>query len=276
MFRSLVILVLLSLFSYSLCAGTIIDIKDQRGQQTQFLSDGKMGRMNSAGDTTYMIVDYADQSIKVVMPGRKQVLDLGGEMPALGLGGTPPEKVALTVKEVGDGPEIAGYETQEFRLSVGNESCGTVLASKEALEDTGLDQMFRILQKVAEKTSRAMAGLQPNVSACERAKTNTADHIEQMGAPLRSLDQKGNLEVEVTKIQTNVTLPPDTFVLPPEYKVISAAEKMKQVESQIRSGVEKKMPEMQKMLEKMQKSGKMTPEAAEQMKQMMKNYKPQE
>lgn len=279
MLRSIAFLQLFSLISFTLHAGTIVDIQNQKKQQTQFLSDGKMGRMNSAGDRTYMIVDYTDQSIKVVMPKRSEVLDLGGEMPSLGLGGTPTEKVALIVEAEGEGPEVAGYATQKFKLSVNGESCGVAFASKEAMEDTGMDQMFKTLQKVAEKTSQAMGALQPDISPCERAKTNTANHIETMGAPLRSLDEKGNVEVEVTRIQTDISLPPDTFVIPAEYKVVSAADKMRQVESQLRSGVEKmqkNMPEMEKMLEEMERSGKMSPESMKNMKKMMKQYQPQQ
>lgn len=256
--------------------GTLVDFRDRSGADSQFLSDGKMGRLNLAAGKTYIILDFANQGMRGVLPERREVLDMSGEIPSLGFGGPAPSKTALTVEPEGEGPEVAGYETQQYKLSVNGEFCGTVFASTDAMQDTGLDQMFSALQRVAERTSKTMAGLQSAMTPCQRGKTNTFDHIARIGAPLRSLDEKGKVDVEVTRIQTDFDLPPDTFDIPSEYKVVTVADKMKEVQAQLRSQLQQlqsNMPETEKKLAELQKSGKLSAESVEKLKRFLKQYK---
>ena len=275
--RPIVFLTVLSLFSSTVFAGTIVDFRDQKGQDSQFLSEGKMGRLNMAGGKGYIILDYDQQSMKAVVPEHRKILDMNGDIPALSLGAQPLEKTPLTIEPDGDGPEIAGYETLKYKLSVNGEFCGTAFASREALEETGMDKMFKALQRMAEQTMKSVAAMQTAMSPCERGLSNTFEHIESIGAPLRSLDKTGKVEVEVTRIQTDVSLPDDTFVIPSDYAVVNVAEKMKKVESQLRTQLQKlqqNMPETEKKIADLQKSGKLTPEAAAKLKQLLQQQSP--
>ncbi|MCI0654820.1 MAG: CDK5RAP3 family protein [Methylococcaceae bacterium] len=279
MIRGIAGFTLFAWFSVTAFGGALVDFRDRSGQDSQFLSDGKMGRLNLAGGKTYIILDFAKQSMKGVLPEHKEVLDMGGGIPSSGLGGPAPEKSAMKVEPEGDGPEVAGYETQRYKLSVNGEFCGSVFASTEAMEDTGLDQMFRALQRVAERTVKSMPGVQSAMTPCQRGKTNTFDHIASIGAPLRSLDDKGEVDVEVTRIQTDFSLPPDTFAIPNDYKVVSVADKMKQVQAQLRSQLQKlqnNMPETERKLAELQKSGKLSRESVQKLKHLLKQYQSQQ
>ncbi|MGH8558882.1 MAG: hypothetical protein ACRESZ_15805 [Methylococcales bacterium] len=251
MFRGIVRLVFFTLFSFAVYGGTIVDIRNKNGRDSQFFSDDRMARLDTTDRKTYIIMDYAKQSVKVVMPDRLEVLDMSGEIPSLGFGGSAPDKTALRIEAEGDGPEIAGYRTQQYKLSRNGEFCGTVFASRQALEDTGTDQTFSILRKVADKLTNTIASLLFAINPCQRAMTNSLDKVTSIGAPLRGLDQNGKVDIEITRIQTNVGLPPDTFAIPNKYKVVTADQKMQQVELKIRSGMRNllKNPGMKKMLD---------------------------
>lgn len=270
MIRGSLLLAVLTLISIDVYCGTIVDFRDQSGRNGQFLSDGKMGRLNTGNGKTYMIVDYASRSMKVVMVQQQQVLDLGDAISAPDPSGPAADKPVLTFEAEGDGPVVAGYPTKQYKLLVNGEFCGQIFGSTQALEDSGLDRMFNVLRTVAARSSRAVAG----VSACKRGKINLFDQFASIGAPLRTLDEKGQAETEVTGIQTGAKLAPDTFVIPREFKVVSA-EQMKQAEAQLRAGLQKmqeNMPEMERKLAEMQKNGKVSPETVEKLKQLMKQY----
>jgi hypothetical protein len=250
MVRGFAWFMLFAVLSGMVCGGTLVDVRDRNGRDSQFLTDGKMARLNMAGGKTYLVLDYADQSMKAVTPETREVLDLSGEIPSFGLGG-PIEKTAMTVEAEGDGPEVAGYATQQYKLSVHGEFCGTAFASKQAMKDAGLDQMFKALQKIAERTASSLAGAMSAMSPCQRGKTNMFDHVASIGAPLRSLDEKGQTDVEVTRIQTDISLPPDTFAIPNEYKVLSLADKMKQQLSIQLRKLQENMPESAERLKRL-------------------------
>ncbi|MGR9107656.1 MAG: hypothetical protein ACU843_12065 [Gammaproteobacteria bacterium] len=277
MVRGFVCLIFLTLLSLSVQGGVIIDFRDKSGRDSQFLSDDQTGRLNLAGGQGYILLDYATQGMRAVIPERKQVIELSGELPSLGLGGTAPEKTPLTVDPEGEGPEILGYDTQRYRLSVNGEFCGTVFTSTKALADTGLDHMFRALQKLAERTMKSMGALQNQMSTCQRGLNNTIDHIPTIGAPLRSLDKNDKIDVEVTHIQTDATLAADTFSVPEDYAMVNFSEKMKQVESQLQTQLQKlknNLPETEKKLADLEKNGKISPQVAEKLRLLLNQQEP--
>ncbi len=275
MLRGSAWLVLLTLFSINVYCGTIIDFRDPSGKDGQFLSDGKMGRLNTKDGTTFVIVDYAKQSMKVVSAQHRQVLDMTDAIASKGPAQPAADKPALSFETDGDGPVVAGYNTTQFKLLVNGQFCGTIFGSKQAMDDSGLDQMFTLLRKVAEQSAGAIAAAQSGANPCIRGKTDIFGQLSSIGAPLRTIDENGRIESEVTGIRKDVILPSDTFVIPSEYTVVSAAEQMKNVELQLRAELQKmaeNMPETEKKLAELQKNGKMSPETVAKLKQLMKQY----
>ena len=268
------ILIAISLvfFSVSLSADTIVTIKNEKGQKTSFMSDGKQGRMDTGDGDSYMIINYANQSIQVVMPSKSQVLDMSDGMPGMGMNvGKPPEKIRMKIKAVGIGPKIAGYPTKTYRLSAKGENCGTLYTSKAAMNDSGMKKMFSAMRNMAEKSRQSMGALAGMMTKCQQAKLSMADTANVIGAPLRTIDKQGRVLSEVMSINKKAKLPAGTFTIPANYKVVSMADKMSEGQA-ARSKAMGGMPDMGKMMQQMQKSGRMTPEMIEQMKQMQEMY----
>lgn len=258
----------LSLVSSTLYAGTVVDIKNKNGQTTQFQSTETRGRLNSANEGSYVVIDYPQQKILIVMPDQKQILLIDGTAPLFDNASTK-ETVNSEVRKVGDGPDVAGYSTREYQILAGGEVCSTVFGSEDAMTATGMRQMFDALQKVASQSTRMMKQFKPDSSPCDQAKAEIVTHIGQIGAPLRSLDAQGNPDVEITRIQTDVDLPAETFSVPAEYPVVSISDKVKQAREQI----QKQIPKMEQMIRQMEAGGTVDPASIEKMKKMMQQYK---
>ena len=58
------------------------------------------------------------------------------------------------------------------------------------------------------------------MSICMQANFKIAQHIREIGIPMRMLKANGKLENEIKSIQTNVTLADEIFEMPRSYKLI--------------------------------------------------------
>lgn len=253
----------------SASADTLVRIKDGQGQKTHFMSNGEFGRMNIAGDDQYMIIHYASQSVKMVMPSQRQVLDMSGGIPSMG--GKAPEKVDMQIKAISGSPKIAGYVTRAYQLSANGENCGTLYASKKAMNGSNMRKMFSALQNMAEKSRQRMGAFSGMLTQCQRAQMSMSNSLSKVGAPLRMKDSRGKIQSEVLSIDKNATLRAGTFTIPANYKVINMADQMRQGQA-AQKKAQQGMPDMGKMMQEMQKSGGMTPEMMEQMKKMRKMF----
>ncbi|MBL4762512.1 MAG: hypothetical protein JKY93_07430 [Gammaproteobacteria bacterium] len=263
------------LLSASVSADTLVKIKNEQGKTASFMSNGQYGRMHTAGEDSYMIIHYASQRIQVIIPAQGQVLDMSGAMPDLGLAsmgmaGKAAEKITMRVKAINGSPKIAGYVTRAYQLSANGENCGTLYASKAAMNDSGMRKMFNVMRNMMEKSQQSMAAFAGMLTQCQRAQMSISDNLSRLGAPLRMQDSRGHIQSEVLSITKNAKLPVGTFTIPASYKVVNLAGPMKQGQA-VKNNA---MPDMGKMLQQMQKSGRMTPEMIKQMKQMQEMFQP--
>jgi hypothetical protein len=255
--RILSILIGVLLNSSILMAGTIVEIKN-KDMTTTVLTDGKKARMNSGGDD-YVIVDYANNSVKVVDTKKRQVMSL--DIEDLPKSGNPP-KIHTAVKNLGSGPVIAGYKTQKFNYTVNGKSCGLIYGSKDVYQLEGIKKLLNAMNTIAERQQAIMGGFAGMIDDCTLADMEMIDHVATTGVPMRTVD-KDKVDSEIQSIKLDVALPADTFTIPASYKTVTMKEEMQ--------GIEKDMT-------KMQQSGQMSPEMVEQMRQaqeMMKQYQQQ-
>ena len=273
--RTLSILVGVLLNSSILMAGTIVDIKN-KDMTTTVLTDGKKARMNSGGDD-YVIVDYANYSVKVVDTKKRQVMSLNIE--DLPKGGNPP-KIHTAVNSLGSGPVIAGYKTQKFSYSANGKSCGFIYGSKDVYQLEGIKKLLDAMNTIAGRQQAIMGGFAGMIDDCTLADMKMMDHVATTGVPMRTVD-KDKVDSEIQSIKLDVTLPADTFTIPASYKTVTMKEEMQVIEkdmTKMQQQMQQYQPQMQEMMRQMQQSGQMSPEMMEQMRQaqeMMKQYQQQ-
>ena len=262
-----------------LMAGTIVEIKN-KDAMTTILTDGKKARMNSGGDD-YIIVNYLNNSVKVVDTKQRQVMSL--DIEDLPKGGTPP-KVNTVVKSIGSGPVVAGYKTQKFSYTVNGQPCGQIFGSKEVYQLDDIKDLFNAMGIIAERQQAIMGGFAGMIDDCSLGDMKIAEQVNTIGVPMRTIEN-GRVDMEIQGIKLDVNLPADTFVIPASYEKVTMKEEMKNIEKemakmqqhkpQMQEMMRQHEPQMQEMMKQMQQSGQMTPEMMEQMRQaqeMMKQY----
>jgi hypothetical protein len=233
--RKLLTLVVLGAFNSH--AATMIEVKTPEGQ-TKVYRDGARSRMDT-GDG-YMVVDSKAETMVMVMPSQRRVLDMSAMLktPPPAAAGASPLKIAFTKQ--GSGPRIAGYTTTQYRYSANGKACGTVLASAQALKDSGLQETFDIMQRMSARADAIMTAFSPGIDPCQRAGTRFSEHAEGIGVPMRITATDGTLVSEIVRIEKDAKLPPDAFAIPAGYQVQDTGQLMRQ------------MPNVQEMMQQMQ------------------------
>jgi len=257
----------LCLFGNTAIAATLIEVTSQNGGQTQVMMDGSKSRIDMGERQGYVLIDYKKQTMYAVIPEKRQILDMGGDMPSMG--GKPAPKIKTELVLNGSGPTIAGFPTKKFTLKAEGKVCGTLFGSKAAMETTGINKLFKSMKTMADKQRAAMGGYAAMIDVCTRANMDFASQGEKAGVPMKMLNANGKITSEIKSINTNASLPADAFVLPSGYQTITMAEQMnsaKQGMGQSMNNGRGQMPDMQHMMKQMQQSGRMSPEAIEQMK----------
>ena len=133
--------------SLTASADTVIEFKYD-DKLSQFLTNGKMARINSRGSDDYMIVNFNTRSIYSVAPKDKQITSLSSS--AVSTSSFKAPEIRSEIKPAGPGPVIAGYKTNKYRLSADGDFCGNLFASKEALTGSPVENMFGTLKAMTE------------------------------------------------------------------------------------------------------------------------------
>jgi len=211
-------------------AATRIDIKNPEGVATVYI-DGARSRMDN-GEQGYMILDSQANSMQLVMPAQRQVIDMSF---ALHVPQPGSESVKLNFTKTGTGPRIAGYETSRYNFSADDQQCGSLLGSTAALKDAKLGEALEMMEKMA-KRSAAMVSSFRAVAPCERATTALSQYAAEVGLPMRVTIGKQVLS-EIVRLEPDARLPPNTFTVPAGYQ--------RQNPAQMMQGAQRLMQQMQ-------------------------------
>ncbi|MFT5657095.1 MAG: hypothetical protein ACI9KN_000367 [Gammaproteobacteria bacterium] len=249
-----------------------IEIRDGDGRNSTVSSNGKQARMSDARESTYLVIDYSSGLFSLVDPQRRQVMQASAASFA-GLADAG-NKVKINLINQGPGPQIAGFATQKFSLSANDKHCTTLFGSKAVLEKKGLSELMDVMNRFQQQSQRMMGGFRNTKNICTQAQLQMAETYQTTGAPLRILDEHGQLESEVTGIDSNKSVSSDYYDIPANFDVVNIGDQMKQ-SGQAMQGIVDEMPDMNAIMQQLQQSGEVTPEMIEQMKKMKQRLKQQ-
>ena len=271
------ILCLLILMSaQALKAATVIEVKSN-SELTTVMTDGQFARMNMPGDE-YVIVDYRQQTVKVVNPQNQKVMVLEGGKTAAGNNGP---QVHTAIQNLGAGITIAGYPTQKYAYSANGQTCGVIYGSMDVYQQQGIKELFLAMDTMIDQQRAVLGGLAGMIDDCTLAQMDVGDHVRAVGVPMRT-EKNGRIESEIKSIRQGVTLPADTFVIPASYKTMTMLDQISaaanglanmQHQSTQNQDIQNQPPQSQQMMR--QQSGQLSPEMLEQMRrgqQMMRQY----
>lgn len=257
-----------ALLSPALMAGTIIEIQSKNERSTVF-TDSQQARMDIGG-SEYIIVNYENNSIKVVSPQQQQVILLDANGPATG-NKTP--QVRTAVNNLGTGRVVAGYDTQKFAYSANGKSCGVIYGSKSAYQAKGVKELLSAMKTLMQRQSEVLGGFASMIDDCTLADMNVSDHVSIIGVPMLT-ERNGRIETEIKSIKTDVALPENIFVVPASYKTASLLDQMMSA-AQAMGRVQQQLQQNPQMQHRMPQSGQLPPEVLEQMRraqQQMQQY----
>jgi hypothetical protein len=230
------LLIALTLAAFHVQAATLIEVKSSQGQ-SKVWRDGSLSRMDT-NDGGYMVVDSKAETMFVVMPKDRRVMDMSGLLRAPGLAGGNGIKVVFSKQ--GNGPRIAGYTTTQYSYTANGKACGSVLASPQAMKDTGLQDTLDMMQRMATRADALMSAFNSKADPCQRAGTQLSEYAATIGAPMRITATNGQLISEIVRIDKNASLPPDAFAIPEGYQVVNTGQMLRQ------------LPNLQDMMQQMQ------------------------
>jgi len=256
------------LFSSVSLAGTVVEIQNNNELAT-VLTDGQQARINMSG-AEYAIVDYKNQSVKVVDPKKQQVMLLNVKTMTGGKQSAP--VMRTSVDRLGNGQLIAGYKTQKFGYSANGQQCGVVYGSWDAYEVKGIRELLSAMRTMMEQQQAMLGGFAALIDDCILADMKISDHVKTIGVPMRT-EKNGKVDTEIKSIKVDVDLPADVFTIPASYKTVTLQEQMSGMNNMVGA-----QPQAQQMMQQMQQSGQLSPQAMEQMRgaQGMKQRYPQQ
>jgi len=243
----------------TLPADTVIELNSHHEAAT-FMSNGKKARINTRGKSEYMIVDFASRTIYAVRPDEHQVINLNKSVPALSDNEPPEMKLAFVPS--GNGPVVAGYATKSYRYSADGQDCGTIHASKEALNGTSIGSMLDAMNDMAENTRKSLGGFAAVIPPCQLASMSLGTQVSRIGAPLQTLNTHGEIQSAVDSIRKNVDVDAHNYELPADYQ---PADNGDRVADARKMNPEPDQPQHQEMIRQLQRSGRLPPDAVEQM-----------
>lgn len=218
-------------------AATLVEVKHAEGL-SRIYREGPAARLEMPGERGFVLMDSSKQTLFVVMPAQQMALDLSDTLKN-GTAG-PGSPVSASFSKEGGGPTIAGYRTYRYSYSVQGTRCGTVFASKEALDHAGMQDLFAMMERMAGQAQAVASAFTSNTDPCQQADHKLGEKVQSVGAPMRVLDPAGTVVSEITRIDRNASLPANAFVVPPGYRVQNASQML-----QLLPGVQQLMQQIQ-------------------------------
>ena len=202
-------------------AATLVEVKHAEGL-SRLYREGPAARMEMPGERGFVLMDSSRQTLFVVMPEQRMALDLSDTLNSDASRADSP--VNATFSKEGGGPTIAGYRTYRYSYTVQGTRCGTVFASKEALEHAGMQDLFAMMERMASQAQAVASAFVSSTDPCQQADHKLAKKVQSVGAPMRVLDPGGAVVSEITRIDRNAALPPNAFAIPAGYRVQNASQ----------------------------------------------------
>lgn len=255
MLRQLVFAIL-TVTAGTLQAAALVEMKTQEGM-TRIYSEGTQARMD-VGNGSYMLIDSKASTLFVIMPDKQRAMDMSHLL------NNPPARTReditdLNLEKQGNGPRVAGYSTERYRYTAGGKSCGDLLSSREALDDSGLQQAFDTLQRLSAHADAIMQQFARRDDPCQQVGNSFATRIREVGIPMRVTLADGTLLSEIVRLETNASLPANAFDVPAGYTRINAGAMVDQAQRQLR---------------RLQESGQIPPHLLEQIRELQRRQQP--
>ncbi len=242
-------------------AATVIESRESGGNTGRISIEGEWVRFDDAGGSGqgYLLMNAKQRRFYIVDPREQAIIEFTSRSERDKRGDRKVE-----FRDIGEGPEIAGFPTRKYELVVDGKGCGQRLMSQQAAEIADLQRLLAAvggLNPEAFMPEDMVQGFRDRTDPCDMAELQMDEKTRiGLGFPMKSMDGEGNTESEILSIRENVKIDSELFELPDDYTRTSVKEMME--------GMRREMENNRQQLEQMMKQ--MSPEERARMEQMMK------
>ncbi|SEH04506.1 hypothetical protein [Candidatus Venteria ishoeyi] len=224
--------------------------KEVKTFKQTMLVEGLKGRMNGAlPNGQYVLMDVGAGKTFMVNPKEKMVIDMSTppQMPKMPkqLKQAPADKPAAKSEliKVGAGPEIAGYPTTHYQVKADGKLCADQYVSEPALKVKHLKHFMESMGKMNAERKKAV-GAMPfmKMNPCFIVAEEVAGDLLAKGIVLRTQSPDGNRDFEVLKIQTDVSVPANDFIIPTGFEIATPQQMMQRAMQRMNQQMQKNMP----------------------------------
>jgi hypothetical protein len=201
-------------------AATLIEHVESEGGTMKIWFQGAKMRMDTE-EGAYMLMDWETNKMYIVSPEEGMAMDMSHIMAAKSKGGGGDSKPKAEVSKVGDGPEIAGYDTVHYRITVEGTHCQDIYASKKAYKDLDADDLFERMQKLSDTD---MEGMDEWSTSCDYADQGL--DFAELGFPMRTEYVESGGWDEVKNIVPDAGQPDGGFDVPAGLEVMDMSQMM--------------------------------------------------
>jgi hypothetical protein len=214
-------------------AASMIESRDGQGHITKIYIQGDKARIQMPNSQGFAVMDVRNKTMQVVMHRQRMVMDMSSYMQGKSNASQPGKYVDSYLKTRGLGPKIAGYETEEQAIYVNNQYCGSVFVSVRAMNDLKLRPFAKALDDMGRQVQQnvtGMTGMQMNqvMDTCQQGEKILADQLFNIGFPMKSTYKNGRIESVITRLARNTKLPPNAFIIPKQYQVLTPTQMIQQ------------------------------------------------
>ena len=208
-------------------AGILIESVNGDGEKGKISIDGIRGRIDSGDLGGYMLVNLDTAQIYAVSHADRVVMELTPDKPSdkvhPGLKPAKPPQVKLS--DAGKGPDILGYPTRRYRVSVNGLHCFDEYLAASLLKNADLKRFVEVMATASQAQRNTAIGMPFDDNApCESADELVDDYYPRYGIPMRTVDSNGLVSHEIKHVDLHADLKPGTFIVPPNYESVTRDE----------------------------------------------------
>ncbi len=214
-------------------AGITIESTSADGSTGRVLISGDLARVETGRQNFWLLLDLGAGTILAVNDVDRIAMDMRSPIPRRiehDSMATEAPPLMIRLEQHQDGPEIAGFKTVHYRVMVNDVHCYDEFLAPGALKDSGIRGFVAAMSEGSDnEPQRVLIQLTAPDRICEAADDLIDDHYPVAGIPMRTLDAKGDLVQEITRIAFEQTHAPALFRLPDGYPVLTRTEVMERM-----------------------------------------------
>ena len=237
-------------------AGTSIESRDDVGGSSTVKIENTHVRIDSGDESGYMLIDMKNNKVYSVSNDDHMVIDASTpvNMSQADAEQAPPPPTP-TITKIGKGPNVAGYPTVHYKISVGDEHCYDEYLAAKPLENKDVKNFTEMMSKWSSEQRKHSSGMFEDEDECDAAESVVTDRYTTLGIPMRTVDSAGTVIHEIIRIQSGESFPSSVFTPPKEYPIVTQQDLMKRMQESPGGDAEESDPdqveEMQQNIQEM-------------------------